>query len=44
MELGLRTLVKLQQQTEIRPFLGRLAWEGDLEIQLLDGVPAGKQP
>ena len=30
-ELGLRTLVKLQQQTEIRAFRGRLAWEGDLE-------------
>ncbi|MCX5926747.1 MAG: hypothetical protein NTZ23_05435 [Cyanobium sp. LacPavin_0920_WC12_MAG_63_22] len=31
MKLGLRTLVKLQQQTKIRPFRGRLAWEGDLE-------------
>ena len=30
-ELGLRTLVKLQQQIEIRAFRGRLAWEGDLE-------------
>ena len=30
-ELGLRTLVKLQQQAEIRAFRGRLAWEGDLE-------------
>ncbi|MCT0227088.1 type II toxin-antitoxin system VapB family antitoxin [Synechococcus sp. CS-1331] len=30
-QLGLRTLVKLQQQAEIRAFRGRLAWEGDLE-------------
>ncbi len=34
-ELGLRTLVKLQQQAEIRGFRGRLAWEGDLEAQRL---------
>ena len=43
-ELGLRTLVKLQQQTEIRTFRGRLAWEGDLEAQRLDEEPAAKQP
>ena len=43
-ELGLRTLVKLQQQTEIRAFRGRLAWEGDFEAQRLDEEPAGKQP
>ena len=43
-ELGLRTLVKLQQQTEIRAFRGRLAWEGDLEAQRLDEEPAAKQP
>jgi Arc/MetJ family transcription regulator len=36
-ELGLRTLVKLKQQAEIRAFRGRLAWEGDLEAQRLDG-------
>ncbi|GDX77924.1 hypothetical protein LBMAG41_30040 [Cyanobium sp.] len=35
-ELALRTLVKLQQQAEIRAFRGRLAWEGDLETQRLD--------
>ena len=35
MELALRTLVKLQQQGEIRAFRGRLAWEGDLETQRL---------
>ena len=44
MELGLRTLVKLQQQAEIRAFRGRLAWEGDLEAQRLDEEPAAKQP
>ena len=35
-ELALRTLVKLQQQGEIRAFRGRLAWEGDLDTQRLD--------
>ena len=35
-ELALRTLVKLQQQGEIRAFRGRLAWEGDLQTQRLD--------
>jgi Arc/MetJ family transcription regulator len=43
-ELGLRTLVKLQQQAEIRSFRGRLAWEDDLEAQRLDDEPAGQQP
>jgi len=35
-ELGLRTLVRLQQQGEIRSFRGRLPWKGDLEVQRLD--------
>ena len=39
-ELGLRTLVRLQQQGEIRSFRGRLRWEGDLEAQRLDGPSA----
>jgi Arc/MetJ family transcription regulator len=41
-ELGLRTLVRLQQQDEIRAFRGQLPWDGDLEAQRLDGpdVPA----
>ncbi|MCP9913663.1 type II toxin-antitoxin system VapB family antitoxin [Cyanobium sp. BA20m-14] len=43
-ELGLRTLVKLQQQREIRAFRGCLDWEGDLEAQRLDEEPAAKQP
>ncbi len=41
-ELGLRTLVKLQQQAEIRAFRGRLQWEGDLEFSRLDEEPAEK--
>ncbi|MFM8605813.1 MAG: type II toxin-antitoxin system VapB family antitoxin [Cyanobium sp.] len=35
-ELGLRTLVRLQQQAEIGSFRGRLHWDGDLESQRLD--------
>ena len=38
-ELGLRTLVRLQQQGEIRSFRGQLHWEGDLEAQRLDADP-----
>ncbi len=30
-ELGLKTLVRLQKQAEIRKFKGKLKWEGDLE-------------
>ncbi len=30
-ELGLRTLLRLRQQEEIRNFRGRLAWQGDLD-------------
>jgi len=30
-ELGLRTLLRLRQQAEIRRFLGKLNWQGDLE-------------
>ena len=29
-ELGLRTLVRLRRQAEIRRFRGKLSWEGDL--------------
>jgi Arc/MetJ family transcription regulator len=46
-ELGLRTLVRLQQQGEIRSFRGRLHWEGDLEAQRLDAdpqAPASAEP
>lgn len=30
-ELGLRTLLRLRQQEEIRRFRGKLQWQGDLE-------------
>lgn len=30
-ELGLRTLLRLRQQAEIRKLRGRIAWEGDLD-------------
>ena len=35
-ELGLRTLLRLRQQEEIRRFRGKLAWEGDLEAMRTD--------
>lgn len=34
-ELGLRTLVRLKQQAEIRRFRGKLAWQGDLDSMRL---------
>ena len=43
-ELGLRTLVRLRQQGEIRAFRGRLRWEGDLEKQRLDADPETGDP
>jgi Arc/MetJ family transcription regulator len=30
-ELGLRTLVRLRKQAEIRAFRGKLSWQGDLD-------------
>ncbi len=36
-ELGLRTLLLLRQQEEIRQHRGRLAWAGDLERMRTDG-------
>jgi Arc/MetJ family transcription regulator len=35
-ELGLRTLLRLRQQEEIRRFRGKLKWEGDLEAMRND--------
>ncbi len=35
-ELGLRTLVRLSQQAEIRKFRGKLKWEGDLQAMRQD--------
>ena len=35
-ELGLKTLLRLQRQAEIRAFRGKLAWDGDLEAMRID--------
>ncbi len=35
-ELGLRTLLRLRQQQEIRRFRGKLDWQGDLEAMRAD--------
>ena len=36
-ELGLRTLLRLSRQAEIRRLRGRLDWQGDLEAMRSDG-------
>lgn len=35
-ELGLRTLLRLRRQEEIRKYRGKLGWEGDLEDMRTD--------
>jgi Arc/MetJ family transcription regulator len=35
-ELGLRTLVRLRKQEEIRRFRGKLNWQGDLDAMRTD--------
>ena len=35
-ELGLKTLLRLQRQAEIRAFRGKLAWDGDLDAMRID--------
>lgn len=35
-ELGLRTLLRLRQQEEIRGFRGKLDWQGDLDAMRTD--------
>jgi Arc/MetJ family transcription regulator len=35
-EMGLRTLLRLRQQAEIRRLKGKLQWEGDLEAMRTD--------
>ena len=35
-ELGLRTVLRLRQQEEIRRFRGKLDWQGDLEAMRTD--------
>ena len=36
-ELGLKTLLRLRRQEEIRAFRGKLAWDGDLDAMRRDG-------
>ncbi|AZV37504.1 type II toxin-antitoxin system VapB family antitoxin [Komagataeibacter intermedius] len=35
-ELGLRTLIKLKQQRELRTLRGKLDWQGDLDAMRSD--------
>ncbi len=35
-ELGLRTLLQLKKQAEIRRFKGKLNWQGDLNVMRTD--------
>jgi Arc/MetJ family transcription regulator len=35
-ELGLRTIVRLRKQQEIRRFRGKLQWRGDLDAMRTD--------
>ncbi|MCK2126129.1 type II toxin-antitoxin system VapB family antitoxin [Thauera aromatica] len=35
-ELGLKTLLRLRQQEEIRQFRGKLDWQGDLDEMRTD--------
>ena len=35
-ELGLRTLVRLKRQAEIKEFRGKLRWDGDLNAMRRD--------
>ena len=35
-EMGLRTLLRLQKQEEIRRYRGKLHWEGDLNAMRTD--------
>ena len=36
-ELGLKTLLRLRRQADIRRYRGKLAWEGDLHAMRTDG-------
>ena len=35
-ELGLKTLIRLKKQEEIKKFKGKLEWEGDLDSMRTD--------
>lgn len=37
-ELGLRTLLRLRRQAEIRGYRGKLAWDGDLDAMRIDAA------
>jgi Arc/MetJ family transcription regulator len=43
-EIGLRTLVKLEQQQRIKAFRGRMAWDGDLDSMRNDVADTDAQP
>ena len=36
-ELGLKTLLRLRRQADIRRYRGKLAWTGDLDASRTDG-------
>jgi Arc/MetJ family transcription regulator len=36
-ELGLKTLIQLREQNDIRSLRGRIGWEGDLDAMRTDG-------
>jgi Arc/MetJ family transcription regulator len=36
-ELGLRALIRIRRQEDIRRYRGKLAWEGDLDAMRADG-------
>jgi len=35
-ELGLKTLIRLKRQEEIKAFRGKLRWQGDLDVMRTD--------
>jgi Arc/MetJ family transcription regulator len=35
-ELALKTLIQLKQQTQIKAYRGKLQWDGDLEFMRTD--------
>ena len=40
-EKGLRTLLRLERQAQLRKFRGKLDWQGDLEATRVDRTPTG---
>jgi Arc/MetJ family transcription regulator len=38
-ELGLKTLLRLQKQADIRKYRGKLHWHGDLDAMRIDVDP-----